>query len=206
MNADFASGYGRAPEAVAENVTRCVATGVAGLSIEDATGDPESPLYDLPLAVERIRAALRQSISPEYGPGDTRLSAANECGSSGWTRTSNPPVNSRISAAGGGCMALTVGMRAALAVATWPPTGFESFALNILACAPEVRHPIVRNHSRRVVLRAVGQRQVDEEDRIAPIESAARPASAMPSSCTTSVSPFVHKSRVSSLASENAQR
>ncbi len=39
VNADFASGYGRAPQEVADSVTRCVATGVAGLSIEDATGD-----------------------------------------------------------------------------------------------------------------------------------------------------------------------
>jgi len=52
VSADFMSGYGREPEDVAESVARCVATGVAGLSIEDATGDPASPLYDLPIAVE----------------------------------------------------------------------------------------------------------------------------------------------------------
>src|SRR5499427_8597013 len=57
VNADFASGYGESPRNVADNVTRCIATGVAGLSIEDATGDPTSPLYELPLAVERVRAA-----------------------------------------------------------------------------------------------------------------------------------------------------
>ncbi len=57
INADFESGYAHAPEAVAENVRLCVATGVAGLSIEDATGNPEQPLYDLSLAVERIKAA-----------------------------------------------------------------------------------------------------------------------------------------------------
>ena len=49
VSADFMSGYGLEPEDVAESVARCVATGVAGLSIEDATGDPKSPLYDLPL-------------------------------------------------------------------------------------------------------------------------------------------------------------
>ena len=38
-------------------MTRCVATGVAGLSVEDATGDPASPLYELPQAIERVRAA-----------------------------------------------------------------------------------------------------------------------------------------------------
>src|SRR3989442_985440 len=56
VNADFESGYAHQPEGVAENVRLCVETGVAGLSIEDATGDPRSPLYDLPLAIERIEA------------------------------------------------------------------------------------------------------------------------------------------------------
>jgi 2-methylisocitrate lyase-like PEP mutase family enzyme len=57
VNADFESGYADEPEALAENVRLCVATGVAGLSIEDATGDHDRPLYELPLAIERIRAA-----------------------------------------------------------------------------------------------------------------------------------------------------
>jgi len=57
VNADFESGYAHSPDEVAENVRLCVATGVAGLSIEDATGDPNRPLYDLGLATERIRAA-----------------------------------------------------------------------------------------------------------------------------------------------------
>lgn len=57
VNADFESGYAHEPEGVAENVRRCVGTGVAGLSIEDSTGDREKPLYDLGLAVERMRAA-----------------------------------------------------------------------------------------------------------------------------------------------------
>ena len=57
INADFQSGYAHDPEGVAANVRRCVETGVAGLSIEDATGRREEPLYELPLAVERIRAA-----------------------------------------------------------------------------------------------------------------------------------------------------
>ena len=54
VSADFMSGYGMTPEDVAESVTRCVATGVSGLSIEDSTGDPTSPLYDLPIAVARV--------------------------------------------------------------------------------------------------------------------------------------------------------
>jgi 2-methylisocitrate lyase-like PEP mutase family enzyme len=57
VNADFQSGYADDPEGVAASVTLCVATGVAGLSIEDATGDGASPLYEERLAVERVRAA-----------------------------------------------------------------------------------------------------------------------------------------------------
>ncbi|HEX3552167.1 MAG TPA: isocitrate lyase/phosphoenolpyruvate mutase family protein [Thermoanaerobaculia bacterium] len=57
VNADFQSGYAHEPEGVAANVALCVATGVAGLSIEDATGDAAKPLYEDRLAVDRIRAA-----------------------------------------------------------------------------------------------------------------------------------------------------
>ena len=57
VNADFESGYAHQPEGVAESVRLGVETGVAGLSIEDATGDPDHPMYDLALAVERIKAA-----------------------------------------------------------------------------------------------------------------------------------------------------
>src|SRR5260370_19277134 len=59
VNADFESGFAHEPEAVAENVRLCVATGVAGLSIEDATGDKAKPLYDLDAAIARLRAARR---------------------------------------------------------------------------------------------------------------------------------------------------
>jgi len=61
VNADFEGGFATAPAAVAANVTAAVATGIAGLSIEDSTGDSAHPLYDLDLAVERIRAA-REAI------------------------------------------------------------------------------------------------------------------------------------------------
>lgn len=57
VNADFQNGYADEPEGVAANVALCVATGVAGLSIEDATGDSTAPLYGQNLAVERVRAA-----------------------------------------------------------------------------------------------------------------------------------------------------
>jgi 2-methylisocitrate lyase-like PEP mutase family enzyme len=57
VNADFQSGHADDPEGVAANVTRCIATGVAGLSIEDNTGRSAAPLYEKGAAVERIRAA-----------------------------------------------------------------------------------------------------------------------------------------------------
>jgi 2-methylisocitrate lyase-like PEP mutase family enzyme len=57
VNADFQSGYADEPEDVAANVKHCIATGVAGLSIEDNTGEAASPLYEAGLAIERIRAA-----------------------------------------------------------------------------------------------------------------------------------------------------
>jgi 2-methylisocitrate lyase-like PEP mutase family enzyme len=57
VNADFQNCYADEPEGVAKNVTACVATGVAGLSIEDSTGNSSAPLYDFALAVERVKAA-----------------------------------------------------------------------------------------------------------------------------------------------------
>ena len=59
VNADFESGYAHAPAEVGNNVRLCIETGVAGLSIEDATGDSDKPLYDLDVAVARIAAARR---------------------------------------------------------------------------------------------------------------------------------------------------
>lgn len=61
INADFEGGYAESPAQVAEHVSLAAATGIAGLSIEDSTGNPERPLYDLDLAVARIRAA-REAI------------------------------------------------------------------------------------------------------------------------------------------------
>ncbi len=57
VNADFQNGFAAEPAGVAENVRAALATGIAGLSIEDATGDKSQPLYPLPSAIERIRAA-----------------------------------------------------------------------------------------------------------------------------------------------------
>lgn len=76
VSADFVSGYGRDPKHVAESVALCVAAGVAGLSIEDSTGELSAPLYDLPAAVERVRAA-RHAI--DQSGADVLLTARAEC-------------------------------------------------------------------------------------------------------------------------------
>jgi 2-methylisocitrate lyase-like PEP mutase family enzyme len=57
VNADFEGGYADAPEHVAENVRLAIETGVAGVSIEDSTGDAANPLYEFALALARVRAA-----------------------------------------------------------------------------------------------------------------------------------------------------
>src|ERR1700733_10114703 len=57
VNADFENGFAHEPEKVAVSVARGVKTGVAGLSIEDSTGDAAKPLYDRSHAIERIKAA-----------------------------------------------------------------------------------------------------------------------------------------------------
>jgi 2-methylisocitrate lyase-like PEP mutase family enzyme len=61
VNADFEGGFAIEPDGVAANVTRAAATGIAGVSIEDSTGDPAAPLFAFDLAVERVRAA-RQAL------------------------------------------------------------------------------------------------------------------------------------------------
>ena len=67
VNADFQGGFAARPEELAVNVGLAVQTGVAGLSIEDFSGDPSAPLFELDLAVERIQAA-RAAID-ESGAG-----------------------------------------------------------------------------------------------------------------------------------------
>ncbi len=70
VNADFENGFGRDAEGVAESVRLAVETGVAGLSIEDSTGDAADPLFAIDIAVARLRAA-RQAI--DAAGGDTLL-------------------------------------------------------------------------------------------------------------------------------------
>lgn len=76
INADFESGYARDPDGVAQSVRLAVETGVAGLSIEDSTGDAAKPLYDIDDAVARMRAA-RKAI--DQTGGDTLLVGRAEC-------------------------------------------------------------------------------------------------------------------------------
>jgi 2-methylisocitrate lyase-like PEP mutase family enzyme len=76
VNADFEGGFAHDPAGVAESVQLAVATGVAGLSIEDSTGDTARPLYDLTVAVDRIRAARR---AIDRSGGDTLLVGRAEC-------------------------------------------------------------------------------------------------------------------------------
>src|SRR5688572_19542150 len=59
VNADFEGGFAVEPAGVAANVAKAAITGVAGLSIEDSTGNPAKPLFDFELSVERVRATRR---------------------------------------------------------------------------------------------------------------------------------------------------
>ena len=75
LNADFEDGFASDPNGVAENVTRCIAAGVAGLSIEDSPNDAATPLYDFGLSVARVKAA-RAAI--DRAGGDVVLTARAE--------------------------------------------------------------------------------------------------------------------------------
>jgi 2-methylisocitrate lyase-like PEP mutase family enzyme len=76
VNADFQAGFAHDPPGVAESVHLAVETGVAGLSIEDSTGETAKPLYDLEEAVARLRAARR---AIDRAGGDTLLVGRAEC-------------------------------------------------------------------------------------------------------------------------------
>ncbi len=75
VNADFESGFAVDADGVEESVRRAIEAGVAGLSIEDSTGDAARPLYDLHLALERLRAARR---AIDRAGGDTLLVGRSE--------------------------------------------------------------------------------------------------------------------------------
>jgi 2-methylisocitrate lyase-like PEP mutase family enzyme len=76
VNADFESGFGADAAAVHDSVALAVATGVAGLSIEDSTGDAARPLFETAEAVERLQAARR---AIDAAGGDTLLVGRAEC-------------------------------------------------------------------------------------------------------------------------------
>jgi 2-methylisocitrate lyase-like PEP mutase family enzyme len=76
VNADFEKGYAHVPNQVAENVRLCLETGVAGLSIEDSTGDKEKPLYQLDQAAARIKAAR---VEIDKSGSDVMLVGRAEC-------------------------------------------------------------------------------------------------------------------------------
>jgi methylisocitrate lyase len=67
VNADFEDGFSHEPDKVGANVARAVKTGVAGLSIEDFTGDNARPLFDYALAIERIKAARKAIDADKSG-------------------------------------------------------------------------------------------------------------------------------------------
>src|SRR5689334_14874789 len=88
VNADFLNAYADEASGVAENVRRCVETGVAGLSVEDSTGNNEAPLYDFAPAVERIKAARTAIDSSGMGVVLTARCEAHLVGAPDPLRTS----------------------------------------------------------------------------------------------------------------------
>src|SRR3954453_6614570 len=61
VSADLEKGFGDAPSVVAQTVRLAAEAGLVGCSIEDATGNPEKPLYDFPFALERVKAAVHSA-------------------------------------------------------------------------------------------------------------------------------------------------
>lgn len=80
VNADFEGGFAVDPQHVAANVKLAAATGIAGLSIEDSTGEEASPLHDFDLAVARVRAARRAIDESGTGVVLTGRSEGFVCG------------------------------------------------------------------------------------------------------------------------------
>ena len=102
VNADFEGGFAVEPENVGANVARAVKTGVAGLSIEDSTGDAATPLYDRALAIDRIKAARRAIDADQSG-----VLLTGRCEAFLWGQTDLHLVIDRLtaySAAGADCL------------------------------------------------------------------------------------------------------
>src|SRR6201996_279476 len=102
VNADFEGGFADEPEGVAANVARGVKTGLAGLSIEDSTGDKNRPLYDRSLAVARIAAARKAIAADKSG-----VLLTGRCEAFLWGQTDLKLVIDRLTAyaeAGADCL------------------------------------------------------------------------------------------------------
>ncbi len=102
VNADFEGGFAREPDKVAANVARAATTGVAGLSIEDSTGDKANPLYDRSLAIERIQAA-RAAIDAD----NSGVMLVGRCEAFLWGQSDLKLVTDRLTAyaeAGADCL------------------------------------------------------------------------------------------------------
>jgi 2-methylisocitrate lyase-like PEP mutase family enzyme len=113
VNADFEGGFAVEPDKVADNVERCVRTGVAGLSIEDSTGNKDKPIYERALAVERIKAS-RKAI------GDSGVLLVGRCEAYLWGVTDLKLIIDRLTlqeAADLGVRRISVG--GSLARAAW---------------------------------------------------------------------------------------
>jgi 2-methylisocitrate lyase-like PEP mutase family enzyme len=81
LNADFENGFADTADGVAENVMRCIATGVAGLSVEDSPNNSSTPLYAFDEALARVKAA-RAAI--DKAGGDVVFTARTEGFIRGW--------------------------------------------------------------------------------------------------------------------------
>ena len=144
VNADFENGFADSAEGVAENVTRAIATGIAGLSIEDQHG---GALYPLDLAVERI-AAARAAI--DVSGEDVMLVARTE-GRLWGVSTAQEAIDRLVAYANAGADCL------------YAPgvTDIEEIAAQVRAVAPKPINVLIMNAGMRIAdLAAVGVRRV----------------------------------------------
>jgi 2-methylisocitrate lyase-like PEP mutase family enzyme len=99
VNADFEDGHAVNEEALAENIRLCVETGVAGLSIEDSTGDKARPLYEFTEAVSRMRTA--RAVIDQAG-AEVMLIGRAECFLTGHAEPLNESIRRLVSYAEAG--------------------------------------------------------------------------------------------------------
>jgi len=133
VNADFQSGFAADAAGVAGSVRLCLAAGAAGLSIEDSSGDPAEPLFPLPVALERLRAA-RAAVDAS-GTGAV-LTARAECFLVGHPEPLREALRrlEAYAAAGADCL-YAPGLRSAAEVAE-VVKAVAPLPVNVLASAP----------------------------------------------------------------------